>query len=61
MPAGCGTAYTEARDWWGMRGWFTPGFGFVDDPKFPRHKDAAFEIRDMFSDERECRAGGPRR
>jgi hypothetical protein len=40
---------TEARDWWGMRGWFTPGFNFVDDPKFPRHKDAAFEIRDRFS------------
>jgi hypothetical protein len=40
---------TEARDWWGMRGWFTPGFGFVDDPKFPRHKAAAFKIRDMFS------------
>jgi hypothetical protein len=40
---------TEARDWWGMRGWFTPGFNYVDDPKFPRHKDAAFEIRDRFS------------
>ena len=40
---------TEARDWWGMRGWFTPGFGYLDDPKFPRHKDAAFAIRDRFS------------
>lgn len=40
---------TESRDWWGMRGWFTPGFGYVDDPKFPRHKEAAFEIRDRFS------------
>jgi hypothetical protein len=40
---------TEARDWWGMRGWFTPGFNYVDDPKFPRHKEAAFEIRDRFS------------
>jgi hypothetical protein len=36
---------TEARDWWGMRGWFTPGFGYLDDPKFPRHKEAAFELR----------------
>jgi hypothetical protein len=36
---------TEARDWWGMRGWFIPGFGYLDDPKFPRHKEAAFEIR----------------
>jgi hypothetical protein len=40
---------TEARDWWGMRGWFTPGFNYIDDPKFPRHKEAAFEIRDRFS------------
>jgi hypothetical protein len=40
---------TESRDWWGMRGWFTPGFGFVDDPKYPRHKDAAFRIRELFS------------
>ena len=22
-----------------------PGFGYLDDPKYPRHKDAAFEIR----------------
>lgn len=36
---------TQSRDWWGMRGWFIPGFGYLDDPKFPRHKDAAFEIR----------------
>jgi len=40
---------TEARDWWGMRGWFTPGFGYLDDAKFPRHKDAAFQIRERFS------------
>lgn len=36
---------TEGRDWWGMRGWFMPGFAFIDDPKYPRHKDAAMEIR----------------
>jgi hypothetical protein len=40
---------TESRDWWGMRGWFTPGFGYLDDPKHPRHKEAAFEIRDRFT------------
>lgn len=40
---------TEARDWWGMRGWFTPGFSYLDDPRYPRHKDAAFEIRDRFT------------
>ncbi|HVH54688.1 MAG TPA: M14 family metallopeptidase [Vicinamibacterales bacterium] len=36
---------TESRDWWTMRGWFMPGFGYLDDAKYPRHKDAAFEIR----------------
>jgi hypothetical protein len=37
---------TESRDWWGMRGWFMPGFAYVDDPKYPRHKEAAFAIRE---------------
>jgi hypothetical protein len=36
---------TESRDWWGMRGWFMPGFSYIDDPKYPRHKDAALKIR----------------
>ncbi len=36
---------TESRDWWGMRGWFMPGFSFIDDPKYPRHREAAFDIR----------------
>ncbi len=36
---------TESRDWWGMRGWFIPGFGYLDDPKYPRHKAMAFELR----------------
>jgi hypothetical protein len=40
---------TESRDWWGMRGWFVPGFSYLDDPRYPRHKAAAFKIRDMFS------------
>ena len=40
---------TEARDWQTMRGWFTPGFQYLDDPRYPRHKAAAFTIRDMFT------------
>jgi hypothetical protein len=39
------TRVTESRDWWGTRGWFMPGFAFVDDPKYPRHQQAAFDIR----------------
>ncbi len=34
------------RNWSVNRGWFIPGFGYLDDPDFPRHKDAAFSIRD---------------
>ena len=33
------------RNWGFNKGWFMPGFGYVDDPEFPRHKDAAFAIR----------------
>ena len=34
------------RNWGFNKGWFMPGFGYIDDPAFPRHKDAAFKIRD---------------
>ncbi len=44
------TRATEARDWWGMRGWFMPGFSYIDDPEFPDHKAAAFEIRDRITE-----------
>jgi hypothetical protein len=40
---------TEARDWQQMRGWFIPGFNYLDDPKYPRHKEAAFEIRERIT------------
>ena len=26
-----------------------PGFGYIDDPEYPRHKDAAFRIRDYIT------------
>ena len=35
---------------WGMnKGWFMPGFGYIDDPAYPLHKDAAFKIRDYIT------------
>ena len=40
---------TEARDWQQMRGWFIPGFNFLDDPKYSRNKEAAFKIREMIT------------
>ena len=44
------TRATESRGWWGMRGWFMPGFSYLDDPRYPDHKTAAFEIRDRITE-----------
>jgi hypothetical protein len=38
------------RNWGLNKGWFMPGFGYVDDPRFPRHRDAAFRIRDYITE-----------
>ena len=37
------------RNWGFNKGWFMPGFGYVDNPAYPRHKDAAFTIRDYIT------------
>ena len=37
------------RNWGFNKGWFMPGFGYVDSPDHPRHKDAAFLIRDYIT------------
>lgn len=37
------------RNWGFNKGWFMPGFGYIDDPEFPRHKGAAFKIRDYIT------------
>ena len=37
------------RNWGLNKGWFMPGFGYLDDPAFPRHKEAAFKIRDYIT------------
>ena len=37
------------RNWGLNKGWFMPGFGYVDSPDLPRHRDAAFEIRDYIT------------
>ncbi len=37
------------RNWGLNKGWFMPGFGYVDDPALPRHKDAAFKLRDYIT------------
>ena len=40
----------ESRDYWTMRGWWMPGFGFVDDPKFPRNKAAQESLRQFITE-----------
>ncbi len=37
------------RNWGLNKGWFMPGFDYVDDPDFPRHRGAAFELRDYIT------------
>ena len=37
------------RNWGLNKGWFMPGFGYVDDPELPRHKEAAFRLRDYIT------------
>lgn len=37
------------RNWSMNKGWFIPGFGYFDDPQLPRHKEAAFQIRDYIT------------
>jgi hypothetical protein len=37
------------RNWGFNKGWFMPGFDYVDSPDFPRHRDAAFTLRDYIT------------
>jgi len=38
------TRAVETRDYWSMRGWWMPGFAWLDDPRYPRHKDAQMKL-----------------
>jgi hypothetical protein len=40
----------ESRDYWTMRGWWMPGFGFVDDPKYPRNRAAQESLRQFITE-----------
>lgn len=37
------------RNWGFNKGWFMPAFDYVDSPEHPRHKDAAFQLRDRIT------------
>jgi hypothetical protein len=38
------------RNWSMNKGWFMPSFDYFDDPRHPRHKEAAFRIRDYITE-----------
>ncbi|HEY7289365.1 MAG TPA: M14 family zinc carboxypeptidase [Vicinamibacterales bacterium] len=44
------TRAVETRDYWSMRGWWMPGFAWLDDPKYPRHKDEQMKLLEMITE-----------
>jgi hypothetical protein len=44
------TRSVETRDYWSMRGWWMPGFGWLDDARYPRHKDEQMKLLDMITE-----------
>jgi hypothetical protein len=44
------TRAVETRDYWTMRGWWMPGFAWLDDPRYPRHKDEQMKLLRMITD-----------
>ncbi len=44
------TRSVETRDYWTMRGWWMPGFGWLDDARYPRHKDEQMKLLEMITD-----------
>jgi hypothetical protein len=41
---------TVQRSWWAPRGWFIPGFSWVDDPDHPEIGEAQFAILDVLAE-----------
>jgi hypothetical protein len=43
------TRAVEQRDYWTMRGWWMPGFSWLDDPRYPRHKTEQMKLLSMIT------------
>ena len=43
------TRSVETRDYWTMRGWWMPGFAWLDDARYPRHKDEQAKLLTMIT------------
>jgi hypothetical protein len=44
------TRAVDTRDYWTMRGWWMPGFGWLDDARYPRHKDEQMKLLNMITE-----------
>ena len=44
------TRAVETRDYWTMRGWWMPGFTWLDDPRYPRHKAEQMKLLEMITE-----------
>jgi zinc carboxypeptidase len=44
------TRAVETRDYWTMRGWWMPGFAWLDDARYPRHKDEQMKLLTMITE-----------
>ena len=44
------TRSVETRDYWSMRGWWMPGFAWLDDARYPRHKDEQMKLLNMITE-----------
>jgi zinc carboxypeptidase len=44
------TRAVETRDYWTMRGWWMPGFAWLDDARYPRHKDEQMKLLSMITE-----------
>jgi hypothetical protein len=44
------TRSVETRDYWSMRGWWMPGFGWLDDARYPRHKDEQMKLLEKITE-----------
>jgi len=44
------TRAVETRDYWTMRGWWMPGFAWLDDPRYPRHKAEQMKLLEMITE-----------
>ena len=55
------TRSVETRDYWTMRGWWMPGFAWLDDARYPRHKDEQMKLLDDDHRVREGRHQAPSR